>query len=133
MTLFRSRVAVILFGLVLLASLAWAHHSFAAEFDVNKPISVSGVIARLEWINPHAYIYLDAKDSNGAMVQWAFQTLPPGMMKARGVTRDLFAPGQSVTISGFGAKDGTKALGWIKKVQYADGRVLQVTADADAK
>ena len=121
----------LLLGLMLFTGISWGHHSFAAEFDDRKRIDVSGVISKVEWINPHAYVYLDAKDSSGASVHWAFQTLPPGMMKARGVSRDLFVPGQTVTLSGFAAKDGTKALGWLKKVTYPDGRVLQVTAEAE--
>jgi hypothetical protein len=127
----RNRVAISLAGILLLAGAAWGHHSFAAEFDSRKPISITGVITKLDWVNPHAYVYLDAKDASGATVHWSFQTLPPSMMRARGVSRDLFAVGQTVTISGFGAKDGTKSLGWIKKMQYADGRVLQMTAPED--
>ena len=131
MFLLRSRVGLPLAGLVLLAGAAWGHHSFAAEFDSRKPISITGVITKLDWVNPHAYVYLDAKDASGATVHWSFQTLPPSMMRARGVSRDLFPVGQTVTISGFGAKDGTKSLGWIKRIQYADGRVLQMTAEQD--
>ena len=127
----RNRAAISLAGLLLLAGAVWGHHSFAAEFDSNKPISITGVITKLDWVNPHAYVYLDAKDATGATVHWSFQTLPPSMMRVRGVTRDLFVVGQTVTISGFGAKDGTKSLGWIKKIQYADGRVLQMTAPED--
>jgi len=127
----RNRAAISLAGILLLAGAAWGHHSFAAEFDSRKPISITGVITKLDWVNPHAYVYLDAKDGSGATVHWSFQTLPPSMMRARGVSRDLLAVGQTVTISGFGAKDGTKSLGWIKKIQYADGRVLQMTAQED--
>jgi hypothetical protein len=127
----RNRVAISVACILLLAGAAWGHHSFAAEFDSNKPISITGVITKLDWVNPHAYLYLDAKDASGATVHWSFQTLPPSMMRVRGVTRDLFAVGQTVTISGFGAKDGTKSLGWIKRIQYADGRVLQMTAPED--
>ncbi len=127
----RIRVAILIAGVLLLAGTTWGHHSFAAEFDARKPISITGVITKLDWVNPHAYVYLDAKDPDGATVHWSFQTLPPSMMRARGVSRDLFPVGQTVTISGFGAKDGTKSLGWIKKIQYADGRVLQMTAEAD--
>jgi hypothetical protein len=127
----RNHAAISLVGILILAGAAWGHHSFAAEFDSNKPISITGVITKLDWVNPHAYVYLDAKDASGATVHWSFQTLPPSMMRVRGVSRDLFAVGQTVTISGFGAKDGTKSLGWIKKIQYADGRVLQMTAPED--
>ncbi len=131
--LLKNRLAIALAGALLLAGAAWGHHSFAAEFDSKKPISITGVITKVDWINPHAYVYLDAKDASGVTVHWAFQTLPPSMMRARGVARDLFQVGQTVTISGFGAKDGTQSLGWIKKVQYADGRVLQMTAEEENK
>ena len=124
-----TRVAFALVGVWLAAVGASAHHSFAAEFDASKPIRITGVITKLEWINPHAYVYLDAQDPAGVSVHWSFQTLPPGMLRARGVSRDLFSVGQTVTISGFGAKDGSKNLGWVKKVQFADGRILQVTAE----
>jgi Family of unknown function (DUF6152) len=117
--------------LALWTGTAAAHHSFAAEFDIRKPVSLSGTIGKLDWINPHAYVYLDVKDAGGTTARWAFQTLPPSMMRVRGVNRDMFAIGQTVTISGFGAKDGTKNLGWIKRVTYGDGKVLQVTADGD--
>jgi len=124
--------AVAALGVMLLWAVpAWGHHSFAAEFDSSKPISVTGVITKLDWVNPHAFVYLDAKDANGETVRWTFQTLPPGMLRARGVSRDLFGVGQTVTITGFGAKDGTRTLGWIKKIQYSDGRVLQVTAEEE--
>ena len=79
-----------------LASAAWGHHSFAAEFDVHKTVSITGVVGKLDWMNPHAYVYLDVKEANGATKRWSFQTLPPGMMKARGVSRDMFAVGQTV-------------------------------------
>ncbi len=127
--MFRRCILMMIIGAVLLAATAWGHHSFAAEFDAKKTVSIAGVITKLDWINPHAYIYLDMKDANGVLVHWAFQTIPPMMMRARGINRDMFPVGQTVTISGFGAKDGTQSLGWIKKIQYADGRVLQVTAE----
>ncbi len=98
---------------------------------LRPPLSMAATVETL--VNPHAYVYLDVKDASGATAHWGFQTLPPGMMKARGVSRDMFPVGQTVTISGYGAKDGTQNLGWIKKVQYADGRILQVTAEEENK
>lgn len=130
MTMKIIRMAVC--GAAMASSLA-AHHSFAAEFDSNKPIAITGAIAKLDWINPHANLYLDAKDENGKVVRWTFQTLPPSMLIRRGVKRDIFTAGQTVTVSGFGAKDGTQAFGWVKKVQFADGKILQVTAESEEK
>ena len=124
-----NRLVMVIICAVFVVATAWGHHSFAAEFDAKKTVSITGVITKLDWINPHAYIYLDTKDAGGAVVHWAFQTIPPMMMRARGINRDMFPLGQTVTISGFSAKDGTQSLAWIKKIQYADGRVLQVTAE----
>lgn len=129
----KNRWAAMFAGVVIWAVPVWGHHSFAAEFDSTKPITVTGVVTKLEWVNPHAYICLDAKDASGAIEHWEFQTVPPGMLRARGVTREMFPVGQTVTIFGFASKDGTKTLGWIKKIQYPDGRVLQVTAEEEKK
>ena len=62
----RNRVAIAVAGTLLLGGAAWGHHSFAAEFDSKKPVSITGVISKLDWVNPHAYVYLDVKDASGA-------------------------------------------------------------------
>jgi len=87
-----------------------------------------GVITRVDWINPHAYVYLDVKDANGAVVKWSLETLPPLMARKGGMTKDMLPVGQTITIGGFGSKDGSK-MAWIKKITFADGKVLQVTAE----
>jgi len=107
---------------------SFAHHAFAAEFDVAKPVTLTGVITRVDWINPHAYVYLDVKDANGAVVKWSLETLPPLMARKGGMTKDMLPVGQTITIGGFGSKDGSK-MAWIKKITFADGKVLQVTAE----
>lgn len=119
--------------LLALAAPALAHHAFEAEFTQDKPISITGVITKVDWINPHAYVYLDVKDQSGNVANWLFETLPPGMLHKGGLNREMLPIGQTITISGFAAKDGSKTLGWIKKIQFADGRVIQVTADKPAE
>lgn len=127
-----SKSAAVALVVVLGASAARAHHSFSSVFDAHKPIAITGVITKVEWANPHSYVYLDVKDKNGKDVQWAFESLPPAMFKRAGLKREMLPVGSQVTITGFGARDGTKTLGWIKKFKFADGREIQVTADNPA-
>ena len=127
---------VLLAGMAAIGSTsAYAHHSFSSTFDAHKPIAVTGVVTKVDWVNPHSYFYIDAKGKNGKVQQWAFESLPPAMFKRAGLKREMVPVGSTVTITGFGAKDGTSALGWVKKFTFADGREIQVTADnpADAK
>ena len=114
---------------------AAAHHSFSSVFDGSKPIEVTGVISKLEWLNPHSYLYLTVNGKRGKTEHWSFESLPPYMFKRAGLKREMLPVGDTVTVIGYGARDGTKTLGWIKKLRFADGREIQVTADnpADAK
>jgi hypothetical protein len=124
-------IAVLLAGctLSIAAVPTFAHHSFAAEFDAGKPISITGMLTKVDWINPHIYIYLDVTDDGGKTVTWSFESLPPGWFHRMGLERSNFTVGQKVTVSGYGAADGSKNLGWIKKLKFADGREMQITAD----
>jgi Family of unknown function (DUF6152) len=108
---------------------AFAHHAFEAEFTESKPISITGVVTKVDWVNPHAYVYLDVKDGSGKIVNWSFETLPPGMLHRAGMERDLIPVGQTITIDGYGAKDDGKSLGWIKRIHFQDGRTIEVTKD----
>jgi hypothetical protein len=127
----RKYYGVLLTCLSLLSSAipTLAHHAFEAEFSDKKPISITGVITKLEWSNPHFYLYLDTKDANGNVVNFEFESVPPGMARRGGLERDMLPVGAAVTVTGYGAKDGTRNLGWIKTVHFSDGRIIQVTKD----
>jgi hypothetical protein len=75
-----------------------AHHSFQAEFDIEKPMTLKGVVTKVEWINPHVYVHLDVKDERGNVANWAFETLGPGRMRAEGMSKQSFGVGKMVTL-----------------------------------
>ena len=114
---------------VLLAPLAiQAHHAYTAEFDTTKPVKLTGVLTKLEWSNPHIWIYLDVKDDKGNVTNWGFSASPPGMLTRRGITKTSLKQGDVLTISGHRAKDGSNnASGNI--VTFADGRETLIGQD----
>jgi Family of unknown function (DUF6152) len=83
------------------------HHSFAAEYDSNKPISIKGVVRKLAWVNPHAYIYVDAKDPSGKAVLWAFEILSPNALARQGWNSTSLKFGDEISVEGYLAKDPT--------------------------
>jgi hypothetical protein len=100
---------------------AFAHHSFAAEYDASKPVSVTGVVRKVEWQNPHIWFYVDVKDENGKVTTWGFSGGPPGMLSRRGITKDVLKVGDVIKVEGFRAKDGSNN-GSGGNVTFADGR-----------
>jgi len=96
-----------LFIVVLLTPPVHAHHSFAAEYDSTKPISIKGVVRKLAWVNPHAYIYVDAKDAGGKPVTWAFEILSPNALARQGWNSTSLNFGDEVSVEGYLAKDPT--------------------------
>ena len=127
---------VVFLGLLVPAIAASAHHSVQAEFDLNKPITITGVVTKVEWINPHSYLYLDVKDDNGNVKHWAFEMAGPGALRRAGLSRadrGGLKAGDTVTINAVAAKDGTDA-GLIKDVTLPDGRKFTIwTSDPNAK
>ncbi len=102
---------------------AAAHHSFAAIFDSAKPVKVTGTVTRIEWMNPHTWIYLDAKNGNGAPEAWAFELGSPNRLMRYGWNQDSLATGTTITITGSRARDGSlKAAA--DKVTLPDGKQL---------
>jgi hypothetical protein len=100
-----------------------AHHSFAAEFDGNRPVTVNGTIARMDWVNPHSWIYVDVKDASGQVVQWRFEMGPPNALLRMGWRKSSVPPGTMVKIEGYRAKSG-KNVANAKTVTLPDGREL---------
>ena len=84
-----------------------AHHAFAAEFDLNKPVNVKGVVTKVEWMNPHAWFYVDVKTDSGTVEQWQFETGAPIELTRRGWRKNDLKVGDEVTVQGLRAKDGT--------------------------
>jgi hypothetical protein len=86
---------------------AWAHHSFAAEYDGSKVVTVTGAVTKVDWSNPHVYFYLDVKDaSTGKVTNWAFEMAAPAVLQRSGWKRSSMSPGIVVTVEGTRAKDG---------------------------
>ena len=115
-------------GLLLALPLA-AHHSITAEFDTSKSFTVQGTLTKIEWVNPHAYIYLDSKDDKGVVTNYSFETGPPGNLRRSGVLRNMFNVGDAVTIDAYAAKDGSKHLGLVKAIHFADGHTIVMGKD----
>jgi hypothetical protein len=94
-------------GLLLSARPVSAHHAFAAEFDADKRIKVSGTVTKLEWTNPHAWLYIDGKDEAGKSVSWSFEMGSPNTLIRQGWKRTSLKEGDQVTVEGYAAKDGS--------------------------
>ena len=100
-----------------------AHHSFAAEYDANQPITLQGQIARIDLVNPHAWLYLDVKDAEGKVVRWTIEMAPPNNLLRRGVTEVTLPVGEYVIVDGYRAKNGSTTVNG-RQIRMPDGRTL---------
>jgi hypothetical protein len=117
-------------GLSLAALPVGAHHSFAAEFDVNKPVTLKGKFVKMDWVNPHTQIHFEVTDTDGKVTEWQSEALPPNVLYRQGWRKDTLKPGDEIEIEGFAAKDGTASM-WTRSVKTPDGRRL-FAGNADA-
>jgi len=104
---------------------AFAHHSFATEFDAEKPIQLKGTVTRMDWINPHTWIYVDVKKADGTVEKWMIEGGAPNAMFRRGFKKDSLPVGTEVVIDGFLARDGTKKANG-RELTLTDGKRLFV-------
>ncbi len=121
-----SASAVAMATIVVMSGSVLAHHSFQAEFDIAKPMTVKGTVTKVEWVNPHVYLHVDVKDDKGVVTNWAFETLGPGRMRAEGMSKQTFGVGKVVTLKGYAARDGSRNLGFLRQVTFDDGHTIEV-------
>lgn len=132
----RSRLfnmgSLLLLALFLFSRPAQAHHSFAAEFNVDDRVEVTGVITDVQWINPHVYLTVQSTRKDGGTELWKIETFPPLWFHRIGMGRANFPMGETLTISGWRAKDHTNLM-WIKTVRFPDGHETVITGDDPSK
>jgi hypothetical protein len=127
----RTRLMAVTLGLVAAAAPPLlAHHSFAAEYDANQPVKVTGVVTRVDWQNPHIWFFVDVKDDQGKVTNWGFSGGPPGVLQRRGISRTALKTGDAVVVEGFRARDGSNnASGG--RVTFPDGRSVFTASNED--
>ena len=128
----RVKVISLLAGFTLLAASlpAFAHHSFGAEYDAGKPLTLTGTVTKVEWTNPHARFYIDVKDASGNVTNWNFELASPNVLMRQGWTRNALKVGDVVTVTGSQAKDASKMAN-ARTVTLADGRKVFARSTED--
>ena len=117
-------------GLLAFALPLSAHHSFAAEYDNSKPVSVKGKAVKMEWVNPHSHLIFQVTTPEGKTEEWAAETPPPNGLYRAGWRKDMIKGGEEITVNGFLSKDGTNYM-WAQSVDFADGRRITLNSSPE--
>jgi len=115
---------LVVFGVVLAAAPVMAHHSFAAEYDSKKPVSLKGTVTKVDWMNPHVYFFVDVEDGKGNVVNWGFELGPPNGLQRAGWTRNTMKVGDVVIVEGTLAKDGSNQANARSVVMASTGKKM---------
>jgi len=119
----RFSIGIAILALLAAAVPAPAHHAFGAEFNIDKPIALRGLVTVMEWVNPHSWIHIDVKGADGTVVNWMIEGGSPNSLLRLGFTKNAVLPGMEILVDGFAAKDGTnKGVG--RSLTFADGKKL---------
>jgi hypothetical protein len=126
------KLVVVVVATLLAAPLSLvAHHAFAAEFDISKPVKVQGAVAKVEWTNPHIWIYLDTKDDVGRLTRWQCEGASPNVLTRQGWAKDTLKEGDQVVIDGYRAKDGSNTCN-SRTITTGTGKRLFAGSSAEA-
>jgi hypothetical protein len=107
-----------------------AHHSFAAEYDNSKPVSVKGKAIKMDWVNPHSHLIFEVTTPDGKTEQWTAETPPPNGLYRAGWRQNMIKGGEELTVNGFLAKDGANLM-WAQSVDFADGRRITLNSSPE--
>jgi Family of unknown function (DUF6152) len=122
------RLAIFMFGLLIISTPLTAHHSFMGEYDLSKPVSLTGTVTRVEWANPHISFEIDVRDKTGTVTHWTLEAASPTALVGRGWTATTLRVGAVVTVQAFPAKRG-RPFAATQKVTLANGRTLSAESD----
>ncbi len=127
----QAKLSVLLAAVILvICAPVYAHHSFAAVFDVDTSVAVSGTVTKVEWMNPHAWIYIDGEDGDGESTNWAFELGSPNGLMRRGWSRKSVQVGDAISVAGYRARDGSNR-GNVISIVLADGTELTGLSSRD--